>query len=106
MTVPDGEINVIDEREKALPAYSIEPDLPNRRVVVRPIVATDGRPHEFRKTDGKWKISEVSPSATEPTFPLSVTLEEDINTPPKLVATDPKTKAKLPFSISTPSLRS
>jgi hypothetical protein len=57
-------------------------------------VATDGPPHEFRKTDGKWKINEVSLSAAEPTFPLAVTLEEDINTPPKLVATDPKTKRK------------
>ena len=94
MTVPDREIRLIDEREEVLPAYSIEPDPANRRVIVRPIVPTDGAPQEFRKTDGRWKISELSLSAAEPTHPLAVTLEEDLNTPPKLVATDPKTKKK------------
>jgi hypothetical protein len=94
ITVPDREIHVINEREKVLPAYSIEPDGPNRRVVVKPSQAIDGPPHEFRKTGGRWQDSEISLSAAEPTLPLAVKLDEDINTPPKLVATDPKTKKK------------
>lgn len=97
LSVPDKQIHVIDERTDVLPANSIETDVPNRRVVVRPVVATDGPPREFRKTDGRWNINELSLSAAELTFPLAVTLEEDLNTPPKLVATDPKTKKKPTF---------
>ncbi len=95
VTLPERKLQVIDEREKLLPAFSIELDKENGRLFTRPVAKTDGNPFEFRKLDGRWKITELSASTAEPTLPLSVTLDEGINTPPKLVATDPKTKERV-----------
>jgi len=92
VTFPGGAIHQFDERENVRPASNIRPDPPNRRIVTT--VSTYGTPLEYRKVDGEWKIKELSPSDAELSFPLAVTLDEDINTPPRLVAIDAKTKRK------------
>ena len=91
VTLPSRQVHVIDEREKLLPAFSVERDEEAGRLLTRP-AGKIGKPFEFRKQAGKWKITELDTSAADPKAPLSVTLGEDINTPPKLIATDPKTK--------------
>jgi dipeptidyl aminopeptidase/acylaminoacyl peptidase len=91
MSVPGGQINQFDKRDKILPAYSVEFDNENDRVITKPVTRGYGNPFEIRKQNGNWKITEISDSAAEPKLPLSVTLQENINSAPKLVATDPKT---------------
>lgn len=87
-----GEIKRISERPKPLPALTVRSDMAEPRFVVTPIAAVYGSPFEFRKQNSKWSVSELSWDELEPHLPLRVTLREGINSPPELVAEDPKTK--------------
>jgi len=90
-----GEIHQIEERGKILPADSMEFDRNSDRFVATPESGTLTPPLEFREQGGKWKVSEISAGAASLNLPLSVTLQEDIHSPPKLMAADPKTKNKI-----------
>src|SRR5258705_405431 len=90
-----GEIHQIEERGKILPADSMEFDRNSDRFVATPESGTLTPPLEFREQGGKWKVSEISAAAATLNLPLSVMLEEDIHSPPKLMAADPKTKNKI-----------
>jgi dipeptidyl aminopeptidase/acylaminoacyl peptidase len=87
-----GEIVRISERSKPLPVFALSSDMTSSRFVATPIAAAYGSPFEFRKRNSKWSISELSWGQLDPSLPLHVILQEGINSPPVLVAEDPKTK--------------
>jgi dipeptidyl aminopeptidase/acylaminoacyl peptidase len=64
------------------------------RIVTRPLESTDGPQIEFRSDRGKWKIRELRSETDVAAERLRVTLDEDLNSPPRLVATDVRTGKK------------
>jgi len=92
VTVPERKILTITERQEPYRAFFIESDAAHDRIIAKTGVATVGRPLEFRKQPGGWKITELDASALLPDDRLSVTLDQDMSSPPRLVAHDPNTK--------------
>lgn len=95
VTLPDRRILKISERHEPYPVVFIESDAAKDRIIAKPKLAILAPSLEFRKDVSGWKITEVNGAAPEPGNRLSVTLDQDINSPPKLVATDPQTKRKV-----------
>jgi dipeptidyl aminopeptidase/acylaminoacyl peptidase len=93
VTLPEREIVEIAERDSPFPVDVIEPDSTPDRIVARPREVTVGPPLEFRLDSSGWKIRQLD-QPPKPTEGLAVTLEQDLNSPPKLVATEPGTRRK------------
>jgi dienelactone hydrolase len=91
--LPGREIEKISERQTPFEAAYIHADSAQDRFLTQSYVASDA-PVEFRKDDGGWKWAKLIPSALNSENGLSVTLDQGPNSPPKLVANDPKTKQK------------
>jgi hypothetical protein len=91
--LPTREIKKIAERPTPFQTSYIQSDPVQNRFVTQFYTALGG-PLEIRKYGGVWKMAELSPSALHSKDRLSVTLDQDPNSPPKLVATDPRTKEK------------
>lgn len=91
--LPDREIKKISERKIPFEASYIHTDSAKDRFVTQSYVASDA-PVEFRKDAGGWKWAKLTPPALNFENSLSVTLDQAPNSPPKLVANDPKTKQK------------
>ena len=91
--LPKTKIVEIAERDSPFPVGAIEPDSTPDRMVARPRDATEGSPFEFRLDSGGWKIRQLD-RPPKPAEGLAVTLEQDLNSPPKLVATEPSTQRK------------
>jgi dipeptidyl aminopeptidase/acylaminoacyl peptidase len=94
MTLPERKILKISERQEPYPVVFIESDVAKDRIIVKPKLAILAPSLEFRRDISRWKITEISGPTREHDSRLSVTLEQDINSPPKLVANNPKTKRK------------
>jgi hypothetical protein len=92
--LPSRTIRKINERGEPYPGFFIESDVARDRIIVRPKAAVLARSLEFRKVPSGWNITEIDGGTREPDERLSVNLEQDINSPPKLVLNDPKTKQK------------
>jgi dipeptidyl aminopeptidase/acylaminoacyl peptidase len=93
VTLPERKIVEIAERDLPFPVGVIDPDSAPDRIVARPRAATEGSPFEFRLDSSGWKIRQLD-QPPKPTEGLAVTLEQDLNSPPKLVATEPNTGRK------------
>lgn len=89
-----GEMVRISERETPYPGNMIETDPQQDRFTVRPNNAIYGPPTEFRKQNGAWEVTEKKAPVEVRKQRLLVTLDQDINTPPRLVARDPQTGRK------------
>lgn len=95
VTLPERKILKISEREKPYPAFFIQSDPANDRIITKTGIAAMGPPLEFRKQKaGTWQISEMNEAGGQPADRLLVSLEQDINSPPTLVAYDSKTRRK------------
>lgn len=94
VTLPEREILKISEREKPYPAFFIESDAANDRITTKTGIAAMGPPLEFRKRAGSWQITQLNEASSHLADRLSVTLDQDINSPPMLVAHDQKTGQK------------
>lgn len=95
VSLSNKRIDEIKESHKPLPAWNIVPDSKKDRIVITPIVEALGVPFEVRKNSSGWKVAEIGWPTTESSYPLSITLDEGINSPPRLVANDQKTKKKV-----------
>jgi len=91
---PSREIAEIAERQTPLPSRFILSDPAASRIVTRPLASADGLPLEFRNDGKNWKIKQLSSEADVAAKQLLVTLEQDLNSPPRLTATDPRTGRK------------
>lgn len=91
MTPGSGQVLKISEWPTPFRAGEIEADADQDRFVVPPRNAIYGPPIEFEKRNGVWKVAERGAALTERNQPLSVTLAQDVNTAPRLVASDPRT---------------
>jgi len=92
--LPSKEITEIATRSTPCRCRSIHSDPAADLIVTRPALPGDGPQLEFRFGGGNWNITELAPSAGQPSEPLSVALEENLNRPPRLIATDPRTGKK------------
>jgi dipeptidyl aminopeptidase/acylaminoacyl peptidase len=90
--IPDRRLRIIEERTEVRRAYYIESDISNQRFTVRPLLAPDGSAAEFHNVGDRWTINETNASIVDKSLVVSV--EQDINTPPKLVASDPAVHKK------------
>ena len=93
VTLPNKKIVEITERAEPFPVFFIDPDSTAERILTRPRIPTDGPGFEFRLDSGGWTIRQ-SDRAVKSKPELAVTLEQDLNSPPKLVATEPNTGRK------------
>jgi dipeptidyl aminopeptidase/acylaminoacyl peptidase len=87
------EIKKIVERQTPFQATYIHGKSAQNRFVTQSYVASNA-PIEFRKEADGWTWAKLDPSALNSEDPLSVTLDQGSDSPPKLVANDPKTKRK------------
>lgn len=94
LTPGNHEITKISERATPYPANVIEADAKQDHFTVRPSNPIYGQPIVLRRQNGAWQISEQQPPEEARKQPLLVMLEQDINAPPTLVASDPKTGRK------------
>jgi dipeptidyl aminopeptidase/acylaminoacyl peptidase len=92
VTLPDRKIVEIAERDAPFPAGLIDPDSALDRILTRSF-SYDGPAMEFRIDAGGWRIRQLEQIA-KPTEGLVVSLEQDLNSPPKLVATQLNTGRK------------
>jgi dipeptidyl aminopeptidase/acylaminoacyl peptidase len=93
VTLPDRKIVEIAQQDAPFPAVRIDPDSAPGRIVARPRDAMDGSPVEFSLDSSGWKIRRLD-QPPKPAEELAVTLEQDLNSPPKLVATEPSSQRK------------
>jgi dipeptidyl aminopeptidase/acylaminoacyl peptidase len=84
----------ITARPTAFPLRYILSDGAANRVVARPLDSADGPQLEFRNDGNNWKIKELGSETNATAQGLLVTLEEDLNSPPRLVATEARTGRK------------
>ena len=56
--------------------------------------ARDSVPEAYEKRESAWRRMPMSEGALPPNVPLAVTLEEDMNTPPRIFVSDAATKRK------------
>jgi len=94
IAVPSRDIVEISGSKTPFPAFYIHPDAGSNRITTEPAPTYDGSPLEFRKRDGRWTMVALSAPAAEAPGKLSVTLDQDMNSPPKLVTSDQKTGRK------------
>jgi dipeptidyl aminopeptidase/acylaminoacyl peptidase len=93
--LPEKKVLEIAQRLTPFDAFSIHPGSQVNQFVTHSYNPVHGPALEFyRDSGGGWKITEASPAVTEPADRLSVTLDQDMNSPPKLVANDPNTKRR------------
>src|SRR6185437_1995612 len=92
VTLPSKKIVKAAERESPFAAFEIKSEDHKDCFLLTPLVAIDGPPIEFTKQTNGWAITEMKRGAAEPTRNILVTLAQNRNSPPKLVATDPKSK--------------
>jgi dipeptidyl aminopeptidase/acylaminoacyl peptidase len=91
VTLPERRILTISEREQPYPMTAIQL-APGDRLIVKPKLAILAPSLEFRKGVNGWTITEIKGKGLEATNALSVTLDQDINSPPTLVARNSVTK--------------
>lgn len=89
-----GEITKISERATPYPASVIEADPEHDRFTIRANNPIEGLPVLFHRENGVWQVSENQTPVETPKQKLLVTLDEGLNTPPRLVASDPQTGRK------------
>jgi len=90
--LPDRKIVEIAERDAPFPAGRIDPDSGLDQILTRSF-PYDGPAMEFRIDGDGWKIRQLD-QAPKPKEGLAVTLEQDLNSPPKLTAMEPSTGRK------------
>ena len=99
LSIPDGAIHSIDERDAPLPVGAITAD--KDRIVLKPLAATSfDLPYELSKKGGKWEMRQISREEAEPRDPLSVRIEQGINQPFALVAADKTKKSTLLMDLN------
>jgi len=92
--LPEREILQIESHHGPHAAFSIAHNDSRDTFVTAPYAAADGPPVEFKQEAGHWKARERSAQINSPSGELVVTVEEDINHPPVLMVTNPRTKQK------------
>lgn len=89
VTLPSRKINEIAEMEKPFAVSTIRRSTHANELLAKPLVETFGPMLSFqRRRDGRWSIVEAGKSEDGERVPLSVTLEQGINEPPRLVAAE------------------
>jgi len=92
--LPEKQLLPIESRRVPRAAASITHNATRDRFVISPYVVTDGPQVEFLYEADHWKVAEnVSPEGKS-SGGILVTVDEDSNHPPVLVATAPGTKQK------------
>jgi hypothetical protein len=91
VTVPDRGILTIADRTTPYPVGFITSSATQDIFIIKTGIAALGPPLEVLRGATGWKVLEMTGSAPEPERPISVTLNQSFNSPPKLVATDMKT---------------
>lgn len=92
--LPSREIAEIAERPTPFASRFISSDLAASRIVTRPLVSADGPRLEFRNDGNNWKIKELGSETDVAAEESLVILEQDLNSPPRLTATDSRTGRK------------
>ncbi len=103
--LPSREIVEILEEEKPFEANSLHWDGRANRLVLLPDPFTGGPITALRRDNGKWTKLDISSAGDWTDTPLIVTLDEDMNTPPKLAVTDPNTHQKAILFDLNPQFR-
>jgi dipeptidyl aminopeptidase/acylaminoacyl peptidase len=103
--LPGREITEIVEEEKPFQADSLRWDGRANQLVILPESFRGGPTFALRKEGGKWTKVDISDAGEWTDAPLLVTLDEDMNSPPKLVAADPKTHQKAILFDLNPQFR-
>jgi dipeptidyl aminopeptidase/acylaminoacyl peptidase len=103
--LPSREIVEILEEDKAFQADSLHWDRRANQLVIVPASVPGGPTVALRKENGKWTKLDISNAGAWTDTPLLVTLDEDMNTPPKLAATDPRTHQKAILLDLNPQFR-
>jgi dipeptidyl aminopeptidase/acylaminoacyl peptidase len=94
VTLPSKKITEITARPTPFPAFNVLPDPAANRIVTQPLDPAYGPRVEFRNEGGNWEIKELSSETDVPAEGLLVTVEQDLNSPPRLIATNPRTAKK------------
>jgi dipeptidyl aminopeptidase/acylaminoacyl peptidase len=94
VALPEKTLIKIAERREPYPVVSIDRDAKTGQITAHPKLATLGPALTFHKGSEKWTITEVTGAPSEPDDQLVVTLDQDINSPPRLVANDRRTHRK------------
>lgn len=91
----NGKITKISESTTPYPAYAyeMEADREHDRFTVKASGSFD-LPVVFYRDNGGWHVSEQKPPAETQKEKLIVTVDESLNTPPRLVASNPQTGRK------------
>lgn len=92
--VPAREITKIIEQQVLFPSSRIRSDLPGGRFIAQPYSAEAGPAMEFRNDSQGWRVSTTTSSNIASEGQLLVTLEQGINSPPRLLAQDAKSLNK------------
>ena len=103
--LPGREITEILEEEKPFQADSLRWDGRANQLVILPDRFTGGPTIALRKEGGNWSKLDISGATDWTDTPLLVTLDEDMNSPPKLAATDPRTHQKAILLDLNPQFR-
>ena len=103
--LPSREITEILEEEKPFQAESLHWDGRANQLVILPDRFTGGPIIALHRTSGKWTKMDISNAGDWTDTPLLVTLDEDMNSPPKLAATDPRTRQKAILLDLNPQFR-
>jgi dipeptidyl aminopeptidase/acylaminoacyl peptidase len=89
--IPDKQIVKITDKELKLTSW----DKKKQRILLKSGYPwKDIPPAAFEKIDSAWKEIPISPEETTADVPLNVTLEEDMNSPPRIFALDPQTQQR------------
>jgi hypothetical protein len=104
--LPRRQITEILEEEKPFQAEFLRWDGRANQLVILPESFRGGPTFALRKKEGgKWTKADISEAGDWTDAPLLVTLDEDMNSPPKLAAADPRTHQKAILFDLNPQFR-
>jgi dipeptidyl aminopeptidase/acylaminoacyl peptidase len=103
--VPSREITEILEEKKPFEADSLHWDGHANQLVILPESFRGGSTFALRNEGGKWTKLDIGNVGDWTDTPLVVSLDEDMNSPPKLAATDPRTHQKAILFDLNPQFR-
>jgi dipeptidyl aminopeptidase/acylaminoacyl peptidase len=90
----NGKITKITEAATPYSAYVMEADREHDRFTVQASDSIEALPVVFHRDNGVWHVSEQKTPAETQKQNMIVTLDESLNTPPRLVASNPQTGRK------------
>lgn len=92
--LPERKIIEIAERKVPFHAYEIHSGTLTDQFITQSFVAAFGPGLEFCRDASGWKVTEAASAATRASGGISISLDQNMNTPPKLVANDARTGKK------------